>query len=418
MLDLNKAATGLFGGPYLWFNYITRMIVQETAKLLVDYNLHAMPRDRLACAPAAPPARIGIGSGSPGDRSGGGRRAGSGRAARRHRGGDRGAAPAPPARGRRLFRERRVHGDGLPGRGPSPRRGDPGPVRRPGARAPPPGPPAERPAGLPQLPPAPAARGPEDDQPVHALRDLHGGGRVLLLPFRLVAWAVRGLAVSWRGSSGWSGRSCTPGSRASRGSRPTLTWLRCGRSTGCASRRSCNRSGCGPGSTWSIWGCPCPRSRSASGATRCWRPTSTSSGRPATGSRPSGFAAQAERLAWIARLLDHLGWGFRTLPGELARDFPHLTDRAGEGIRALVTACIVDHDDIATLGLSIEGLRLVIDHAADPANDLRRLPPGLPGPWWVGPSSGTRSARGGGRTAEVIDPALLPRVDQAQAGAS
>src|SRR5690606_18755047 len=46
-LDLNRAAGGVLGGPYLWFNYITRMIVQETAKLLVDFNLNAVPLDRL-----------------------------------------------------------------------------------------------------------------------------------------------------------------------------------------------------------------------------------------------------------------------------------------------------------------------------------------------------------------------------------
>ena len=51
-LDLNRAA-GIFGGPHLWFNYITRMIVQETAILLLDYNRHAIPLDRLACSSAA-----------------------------------------------------------------------------------------------------------------------------------------------------------------------------------------------------------------------------------------------------------------------------------------------------------------------------------------------------------------------------
>ncbi len=52
-LDLNRASS-LLGGPYLWFNYITRLIVQETAILLLDYNRHAIPLDRLACsAPAS-----------------------------------------------------------------------------------------------------------------------------------------------------------------------------------------------------------------------------------------------------------------------------------------------------------------------------------------------------------------------------
>ena len=45
-LDLNRAGR-IFGGPHLWFSYITRMIVQETAILLLDYNRHAIPLDRL-----------------------------------------------------------------------------------------------------------------------------------------------------------------------------------------------------------------------------------------------------------------------------------------------------------------------------------------------------------------------------------
>src|SRR5262249_47821009 len=49
-LDLSRGG-GLFGGPYLWFNYITRLLVQETALLLLDYNRHAIPLDRLACSP-------------------------------------------------------------------------------------------------------------------------------------------------------------------------------------------------------------------------------------------------------------------------------------------------------------------------------------------------------------------------------
>ena len=49
-LDLSRSG-GLFGGPYLWFNYITRMLVQETAILILDYNRHAIPMDRLACSP-------------------------------------------------------------------------------------------------------------------------------------------------------------------------------------------------------------------------------------------------------------------------------------------------------------------------------------------------------------------------------
>ncbi|MGL5095483.1 MAG: hypothetical protein ACRDD1_07840, partial [Planctomycetia bacterium] len=50
-LDVNQAAGAILGGPFVWFNYITRMVSQQTAKLLLDYNRHAIPLDRLASAP-------------------------------------------------------------------------------------------------------------------------------------------------------------------------------------------------------------------------------------------------------------------------------------------------------------------------------------------------------------------------------
>jgi hypothetical protein len=49
-LDAARLAGGLFGGPYLWFNYMTRIITEETAKLLRDYNRHAVPICRLPSA--------------------------------------------------------------------------------------------------------------------------------------------------------------------------------------------------------------------------------------------------------------------------------------------------------------------------------------------------------------------------------
>ncbi len=49
-LDLARISGGLFGGPYLWFNYMTRIITEETAKLLRDYNRHAVPLCRLQSA--------------------------------------------------------------------------------------------------------------------------------------------------------------------------------------------------------------------------------------------------------------------------------------------------------------------------------------------------------------------------------
>ena len=45
-LDLVRQKS-LFGGPYLWFNFISRSIVHSVASLLVDYNRKAIPLDEL-----------------------------------------------------------------------------------------------------------------------------------------------------------------------------------------------------------------------------------------------------------------------------------------------------------------------------------------------------------------------------------
>ena len=86
------------------------------------------------------------------------------------------------------------------------------------------------------------------------------------------------------------------------------------------------------------------------------------------------------RLQWIGRWLDQFGWTFDELPHYLSEQIPYLTNRGGEALRALVTACVLDHDDITTLAVSIEGLRRVMVHGADPSVDGKMLPPGLPDP--------------------------------------
>ena len=42
LLDLERQKS-LFGGPYLWFNFISRSIAHSVACLIVDYNRHAVP---------------------------------------------------------------------------------------------------------------------------------------------------------------------------------------------------------------------------------------------------------------------------------------------------------------------------------------------------------------------------------------
>ncbi len=68
------------------------------------------------------------------------------------------------------------------------------------------------------------------------------------------------------------------------------------------------------------------------------------------------------------------------MPEYLAREIPYLANRGGEALRALVAACVLDHNDIATLALSIEGLKRVLAHAADLRQDQSKLPPDLPDP--------------------------------------
>ncbi len=86
------------------------------------------------------------------------------------------------------------------------------------------------------------------------------------------------------------------------------------------------------------------------------------------------------RLAWIGRWLQQFGWTFDQLPAYLAREIPYLTNRGGEALRAVVAACVLDHDDITSLAFSIEGLKRVLAHGADGTLDGTMLPPGLPDP--------------------------------------
>lgn len=51
-LDLERQKS-VFGGPYLWFNLITRAVAHSVACLLVEYNRHAIPLDELDQVPEA-----------------------------------------------------------------------------------------------------------------------------------------------------------------------------------------------------------------------------------------------------------------------------------------------------------------------------------------------------------------------------
>ncbi|MDR3620547.1 MAG: hypothetical protein P4L85_14445 [Paludisphaera borealis] len=86
------------------------------------------------------------------------------------------------------------------------------------------------------------------------------------------------------------------------------------------------------------------------------------------------------RLEWIHRWLVRFDWSFDRLPAYLAREIPYLANRGGEALRALVAAWVLDHDDVASLSFSIEALTMLMEYAAAPEANLQTLPPGLPDP--------------------------------------
>ena len=416
-LDLSRSG-GLFGGAYLWFNYITRMLVQETALLILDYNRHAVPLDRLACSPDAvrrafqswlagrlkidpdevwlPELAISsdadgqdgtaldhaLGCISPSDRTVPLRRS-----PRREAGAflETVEFTAVDFLADEPERDAEIHARFGPQVAELVRRDRQQNVRR-----------AFRSFPLHELPLAARTINP------FAFYETHlAGGRIALLPFTL----ARGLGSGRRAGhprhlSASFARSSIPRSTASKSSRPTPTGPPCARSIACASLCSWARSGCGPGSTWNIWGCRCPR-------------------------RPPGIAAQSlmendldyigatrqdriiaeqvrrqhqERLEWVLRWLDRFGWTFDELPAYLAREIPFLANRGGEALRALVAACILDHNDIATLALSIGGLKRVLAArrrlAPGPEKDPRRTSrPGRQPPQALAPGPSLQAAR-------------------------
>ena len=123
------------------------------------------------------------------------------------------------------------------------------------------------------------------------------------------------------------------------------------------------------------------------------------------------------RLEWVGRWLERFGWTFDELPAYLAREIPFLANRGGEALRALVAACVLDHDDIATLALSIEGLKRVLAHAADPRagprDASRRASPSRSS---TSGRSGTRSIACRRPAADLFDLPVLPRLRRRPSG--
>jgi hypothetical protein len=382
-LDLRRAG-GLFGGPYLWFNYITRMMTQETALLLLDYNRHAIPLDRLSCSrPEArrayqewlarrlriDPDQVWLPPLATADRA------------------DVRASVAPPWASRRpeadAFLET-VEFTALDFLADDPERdaeirGRFGPQvaalvirdRQQNVRR------AFRSFPLHEIPLAQRTLNPYAVYETYLSR-----GRILLAPLLLLGPLARAVGILIRSVF-----------RVVRDIlHPRVTWeTEIPADTYTAAQRKIHRMR-KPVFMGSLWlrarfdveyvGLPLPTAPPEISAPALMDADLDFIG----ATRQDRLIADQirrghqRRLEWIARWLHQQGWTYDTLPQYLAAEIPHLACRGAEALRALVLAFVLDHDDLMTLGLSIEGLKLVMAHAADPARDRRSLPPDLPDP--------------------------------------
>ena len=395
-LDLSRAG-GLFGGAYLWFNYITRLLVQETALLILDYNRHAVPLDRLACSPDPvrrafqtwlagrlkidpdevwlPELAIPDFEVRPGPASSHSRGACA----------DQRSVPLRRSTRREADafletveftavdflsdepeRDAEIHARFGPQVAELVRRDRQQNVRR-----------AFRSFPLHELPLAARTINP------YALYEAHlAGGRIALLPFTLArgfAWAiVLGVRAVYRVVH----EILHPQVDRQQIVPSDTYW---------AALRKIHRMR-KPVFMGSLWlrarfdveylGLPLPTAPPGLAAESLMESDLDYIG----ATRQDRIIAEQvrrqhqQRLEWILRWLDRFGWTFDELPAYLAREIPFLANRGGEALRALVAACILDHNDIATLALSIGGLKRVMAHAADATRDPKRIPLDLPDP--------------------------------------
>ncbi|WP_337174610.1 hypothetical protein [Paludisphaera sp.] len=383
-LDLSRAGTVL-GGPYLWFNYITRIIVQETAVLILDYNANAVPLDRLACSPPArrrafqewlgkrlriPPDEVRL-------------PAPSVREPLEVR-----EPPPPTNRGSLRYeaaaslqtveftaidfladdpaREAEIRERFGPQVASLVRKDRQQNVRR-----------AFRSFPLEELPPAQRTINP------YAFYEARlSGGRIALFPLVVAGAFLRSALTAVRGVYKGVHEILNPRVERDRDV-PADSYA--------AARRKIHRMR-KPVFMGSLWlrarldveylGLQLPTAPPTLGLDSTLEADLDFIG----ASRRDRIAAerirrdQQRRLAWTARWLRRLGWTAEGLPAFLAAEVPYLANRSSEALRAVVAACVLDHDDVATLGQSMEALTILAAYAASPTSDLKRLPPGLPDP--------------------------------------
>jgi hypothetical protein len=88
-------------------------------------------------------------------------------------------------------------------------------------------------------------------------------------------------------------------------------------------------------------------------------------------------ARRSLQLEKFSHMLAETKFDYASLAERLKRDFPPLVERRAEVLRALVAAGVADYDDVRSLANAVEGMRMVFEYASDGRNDLSLLPAGL-----------------------------------------
>ncbi|HVJ83525.1 MAG TPA: hypothetical protein VNC50_20840, partial [Planctomycetia bacterium] len=388
-LDLAKRG-GVFGGAYIWFNYINRMITQETAKLLLDYNAHAIPLDRLASADGKSRKRYHRWLAERTGRTG----KAAGEAAAQADEDDEALTGPPPLE--------TVEFTALDFLTENPER-DREVGERFGAEV----------AAMLQLDRRNVVRKAFKSFPlhrlpkakrtlnVHALYFRHlSGGKFLLLPFRAVAaaarLAVQGLRSAARVVKELLKPSVTPAveeepdgfriamRKVHRMRKPAFMrslWLRAEFDIEYLGLVLPGAPFVGVGESL------IDRDLDFIGASHAER-------------------MEAERLRerravemrWLARWLAEAELDYVSLGDRLPREHPFLAHRRAEAVRALATAAASDRDDAFSLGAAIEGLQRALAAGADQSRTSDELPADLPPPLDQSRPRARRARRDWGRT--------------------
>lgn len=378
-LDAARRTSVLFGGPYLWFNYMTRIITEETAKLLRDYNKHAIPLARLASAPIEIreqyrtwlSRRLGVTSdqislptpiGEFGDKPGAA--------------GDE----WNPARPSRLLetvdftamdfltydvdRETELEQKYGPAIIQLLRNDRRRAIRR-----------AFRSFPLHRFPEAHRTI-----NPFSMYLDYAAGGRVLLLPFRALWWGIRAIIFFFRSVSHTIHDILHPEVTEEAADEDE---------TFAVALRKIHRMR-KPGFITSLWlrarfdieyvGCAIPNVGLTVGNKSLFEKDLNFIG----STRRERLAAeqlvieQRKKAERMIPTIQRLGWNFERLPQFLRANYPFLKDRSAEVMRALTTAWITNAGDIYSIAVSVDALQRFIETARQSPGTTPPIPSDLP----------------------------------------